>query len=422
MQNESESQRASGPFEAPADAPRGLTPGQRQTLLITAVAGHAIKHIMASAFFILLPEMKAGLGLNNSQVGALSTARLAAGGIANFPAGYVADRFTKLRAIVLGASIAGIGVTYFLAGISTTFWVVTLWTSLMVVSISLWHPAAIGSLARQFTAERGKAISLHGAGGSVGEAVGPLAAGFLLGYLTWEFIFQGALIPSIVLGFIIWLILRRVPAEIGESMTFSAYASGVASLLSSPRMLLVLLFAGGFAGAQAVVLTFMPIYARETLDVSTETVGFYLFLLNIPGIVSQPVMGIVSDKFGRRAVIVPALIVLAITNYLLSVVPAGPLFFATVLVMGLFVYSLMAIFLAAASDLAPGDVQATTVSLVFGVATGVGAFAPLAGGWLADNYSLEAAFVGSAVLVALTAFVAMVTRWERRPEKVPVGA
>ncbi len=399
----------------------GLTSGERQTLLVTAIVGHAIKHVMASAFFILLPELKAGLGLTNTQVGTLSTARLFAGGIANFPAGYLADRFTNLRAIVLGASIAGIGVTYFFAGISTAFWLVTLWTSLMVVSISLWHPAAIGSLARQFTAERGKAISLHGAGGSVGEALGPLAAGFALGYLSWEFIFQGSLLPSLALGFIIWLVLRRVPAEIGESLTFSAYASGVGSLLSSPRMLLVLLFAGGFAGAQANVLTFMPIYAREEFGVSTETAGFYLFLLNIPGIVSQPVMGILSDKLGRRAVIVPALIVLAITNYLLGAVPAGPLFFATILVMGLFVYSLMAIFLAAASDLAPGDVQATTVSLVFGVATGVGAFAPVVGGWIADTYSLNAAFVASAALVAIVALIALVTRWERRPETVPTG-
>ncbi len=401
-------------------APQGLTTLQRRTLLITVVAGHGIKHLMASAFFILLPEMKAALGLTNTQVGTLSTARFIAGGIVNFPAGYVADRFTHMRAIVLGISIAGIGVMYFLTGISTTFWVVTLFTSLMVVSISLWHPAAIGSLSRQFVDRRGFAISLHGSGGSVGEALGPLTAGLLLGFLTWQFIFQGSLVPALILGFVVWFVLRRVPAEIGQAMSFGVYVRGVTDLLTSPRMLLVLLFAGGFAGAQSVILTFLPIHLREGFGVSTEIAGLYMSLVNLPGILSQPVMGYVSDKWGRRAVILPALLVLAATNFLLSIVPNGPLFILTILIMGLFVYSLMAIFLAAASDLAPRDVQATTVSLVFGVATGVGAFAPSVGGYMADTISLEATFVFSAALVGVTAVIAAVTRWERRT--APVGS
>ena len=421
MQQESQEQGAGGVIASPPETTRELTGGQRKTLLITAVTGHGIKHLMNAGFAVLLPEMKAGLGLDNTQVGLLSTSRFLAGGLANFPAGYIADRFTSLRAIVLGLSIAGIGVAYFLAGITTTFWLMTLWTSLMVVSISLWHPAAIGSLSRQFHANRGFAISLHGTGGSVGEAVGPLVAGVLLGFFTWQIIFQGAIVPALILGFAIWFILRRVPADISQATSFSDYMGGVGALLSNRRLLLVLFFTGGYAGAQSAMYTFLPIYLREDVALEPGTVGLFMSLLNVPGLASQPLMGFLSDRWGRKAVLAPALGALGVFYLLLGVVPNGLPLVATILGAGLFFYPMMSIFLAAASDLAPSDVQSTTVSLVFGVATLVGSLAPLVAGWIGDTYSLQGTFFFCATLVLVTAVVSAATRWERPREAVPSG-
>ena len=410
IQQQGDGSSASGPAE------RELTRGQRRTLLITAVTGHGIKHLMNAAFAVLLPEMKTTLGLTNTQVGILSTSRFLAGGLANFPAGYIADRFTNLRAIVLGISIAGIGITYFLVGITTSFWLMTLFASLMIVAISLWHPAAIGSLSRQFTSNRGFAISLHGTGGSVGEAVGPLIAGVLVGAFTWQFISQGAIIPGLILGLAVWLILRRIPADIGQAASFGDYFVGVRGLLSNKRLLLVLFFTGGFAGAQATMYTFLPVYLREDIALEPEVVGLYLSLLNVPGLASQPAMGYLSDRWGRKAVLFPAMASLGVFYVLLGTVPGGWPLVATVIGAGLFFYPMMAIFLASAADLAPSDVQSTTVSLVFGVATLVGSFAPLVAGYLADEYSLRATFYFCAALVLSAAFVALVTRWERPRE------
>ncbi len=410
IQQQGEGSTASAPAE------RELTTGQRRTLLITAVTGHGIKHLMNAAFAVLLPELKTGLGLTNTQVGVLSTSRFLTGGLANFPAGYIADRFTKLRAIVLGISIAGIGVTYALAGLTMSFWLVTLWTSLMVLFISLWHPAAIGSLSRQFTANRGFAIALHGTGGSIGEALGPIVAGFLLGFFAWQVIFQGAIVPGLILGFIIWFVLRRVPADISQAASFAEYLVALRRLLRNRRLLLVLFFTGGFAGAQATMYTFLPVYLREDIGLTSGALGFHLFLLHVTGIGSQPVMGYLSDRWGRKAVMVPAMAILGIAYFLFGVVPEGLPLIATILVASLFFYPMMAIFLASASDLAPSDVQSTTVSLVFGVATLFGSLAPLIGGRIADEQDLPTTFIFCAVLVLFAATVALVTRWEGQRE------
>ena len=64
-----------------------ITSKQRMILLTVAVFGHGLKHMFNAAFFVLLPEIKAGLNLSNTQIGTLSTFRAIISGFANIPAG-----------------------------------------------------------------------------------------------------------------------------------------------------------------------------------------------------------------------------------------------------------------------------------------------------------------------------------------------
>jgi MFS family permease len=175
------------------------------------------------------------------------------------------------------------------------------------------------------------------------------------------------------------------------------------------------LFAGGFAGGQSVVQTFLPIFLRENIGVSPATVGFYLALAQVVGIGSQPLMGWLSDRWGRKAVLVPALLTLGSAYAALAVAPIGAPFLAVVALMGAFMYSLMAIFLAAAIDLVQGDVQATTVALVFGIATAVSGIAPGVAGIIADSAGTIATFLFAGGLVLVVGMVAAFTQWRRVP-------
>ncbi|MFN8533620.1 MAG: MFS transporter [Dehalococcoidia bacterium] len=386
---------------------------QRRVLLATTIVGHGIKHFFAAGLFIILPELKAGLDLTNAQVGVLSTARNLSGGVSNLPAGFVADRFPERRAEILGLSLAGIGLFAYLLGSSTSYGMAVAAAALLASVISFWHPAAIGAISQLFVRRRGLAISLHGAGGSVGEALGPLVTGFLLLSFGWAALLQASLLPALFCGLVIWLVLRTVPAAPGSPFGLRGYLVDVRRLLSNGRLLLVLLFAGGFAGGQSVIQTFLPIYLREEVGVSTATVGMYLALAQAVGIGSQPVMGWLSDRWGRKRVLVPALMVLGLAYAALAVVPAGAPFLAVVALMGAFMYSLMAIFLASAIDLVHGSVQATTVALVFGIATAVAGIAPGIAGVLADAYGTMSTFLFASSLVLVVATIAMLTRWRR---------
>ena len=391
-----------------------LTAGQRRTLLIVAVAGHGLKHLFNAAFFVLLPEIKTGLGLTNSQIGILSTSRNILGGIANIPAGYAGDRLSAHRAEILGASIIFLGIFALALGLSTTFWAALIFAALFNVAITFWHPSAISSLSKEFESRRGFAISLHGTGGSVGETLGPILAGTLIGVIGWQMVLRGSIVPGFIAGVLIWVILRTIPTRASEVQGQASYLDSLKGLLRNRRLLLVLAFAGGFVGGQSAFLTFFPIYLRENLGVSSVTVGFYLLLANVGGIASQPVMGYFSDRMGRKAILSPSLAVLGVCFFLLPAVPGGWPLAAVALVMGAFLFPLMAILLAAGVDLVEPGAQATTVSLVFGSALIVSSIAPAIAGRLADAYGIEAAFALGAGIVLTTAFLSAVTQWRPR--------
>jgi MFS family permease len=390
----------------------GITRRQRLTLLIVVVAGHGLKHVFNSAFFILLPEIKVGLGLSNTQIGVLSTFRGIAGGLANIPAGFMGDRFGARRAEILGLSIVLVSVFAFALGMATAFWMAIIAASLYSIAITFWHPAAISSLSREFASRRGFAIALHGTGGSVGETLGPLLVGVLIGLVGWRVVLQMGLIPGLLFGLAIWVFLRTVPTGKSSESNMTEYLGSVVGLLRNRRLVLVLLFAAGFVGGQSTILTFLPIYLDENLQVSSVTIGAYLSLAQVGGIVSQPLMGYASDRLGRKLILAPSLAMLGLCFIGLIIAPAGWVFGLVVLAMGAFLFPLMAILLAAAMDLVELGAQATTVSLVFGAAIVVSAFSPALAGVLADSVGTEAAFMFGAGLVLVTSLLAAVTRWQ----------
>ena len=383
-------------------------------LLTVAVFGHGLKHMFNAAFFVLLPEIKAGLNLSNTQIGTLSTFRAIISGFANIPAGFMGDQYPKHRAVILGGSIILVSVFAVALGLSKGFWTAVVFSSLLSVAITFWHPAAISSLAKEFTSRRGFAIALHGTGGSIGETLGPIIAGSLIGVIGWRLVLQGSIVPGLFCGILIWLLLRTIPVQASENTTVTQYISSVTNLLRNRKLIFVLIFAAGFSGAQSTVLTFLPIYLDEAKGFQSVTIGLYLSLAQVGGIISQPIMGYISDRLGRKVVLVPSMIILGLSFLGIPVATDGLLFGLVVFVMGAFTFPLMALFLASAMDLVGTSTQATTVSLVFGAAIVVSAFAPALAGIIADNINTEAAFLFASALALSTAVFTLTTNWQSR--------
>ena len=368
---------------------------ERSPMLMGSVLvfGHGVKHLFNASIFVVLPELQIHFGLSNLAIGALSTIRTVGGGLSNLPAGYLSDRLSSHWARILALSLATVGIFHLLMGSVSAYWLLVLTATIANVGVTFWHPPAIAALSQMFARRRGFAIAMHGTGGSVGEALGPIAVGALLGVVLWRTVLQVSVVPALATGALAWLALRGFQAESPSPTSFRAYLTAVLRLLRSPVLVNILVITGGFVSVQAIVMTFLPIYLRVELGYSALTMSAFLSAANVVGVVSAPVMGFLSDRFSRKVVILPSMVLLGAAALAVPIAESGIPLLLAVLAMGAFMFPLMSIFLAAALDVAGGDVPATTVSLVFGAATVVSGVTPAVAGVLADEYGVLAVFL-----------------------------
>ena len=374
-------------------------------LLTTAVVfGHAIKHIYIAGFqTIIFPEMKIALGLSNVSFGALATARQATSGITTLGAGYLGDRFSGQASLLLAISLGLMGVSYFLVGTAPNY--LWLFLAMLVVGLgpSIYHPPALGALSRRFPDRRGLMISLHGMGGSIGEALGPLITAVAVTYLLWDGSLRWSLIPALVTAGVVWILMSRSARVAGGAASFAEYFGSLGGLFRNRELVSVLAYSGLRSMGQSAVVIFLPVYLREDLGLSLGRMAIYLALSQVVGIVAQPVMGSFSDRVGRKRVIVPCLV--AFSGFLLALylVEPGPLMVLAIVGMGAFLYSMQALFLAAASDLGGADMQATISSMTYAMTFIAATISPITAGFIADTFQVKAVFLYGAALLLVSA-------------------
>src|SRR5205814_1002664 len=147
-------------------------------------------------FFVLIPEIQKAFDLSNTQIGTLATARSIAGSTANLPAGFIADRMSHRWPVILALAMIMVGVFQFVMGSASSYTQLIMAAVVVNIGISFWHPPAIAALSQQFAHRRGFAIGMHGTGGSIGEALGPVIVGSLV-FLGWQTVLKGSGGPAV---------------------------------------------------------------------------------------------------------------------------------------------------------------------------------------------------------------------------------
>ena len=379
----------------------------RKQLAAAVIIGHGIKHIYNSSLQVsLLPEISLSFGLTGSQFGLLSTAGRLTSGLTTIGAGYLGDRFASKSGLMLAISLGLMGVSFFFLGSAPNYWVLFVLMLLAGIGPSLYHPPAIASLSRKFPDRRGFAISLHGTGGSVGEVLGPILTGALLtgtlyGLMIWRDVFHWSIFPAVFFAVLIWSMMRNISTEATGTESFGDYLRSLVELLQKRAMIALVLVTGLRCMGQSAIIAFLPLYLRTELEYSPVIVGLYMAGAQVAGIGAQPIMGYLSDKYGRKIVLVPAMTVLSLLFATLKYVDPGIQLALTILAMGSFLYSLHTIFIAAAIDVSKGRAQSTVVSLIYG-ASFVGTFSPFIAGIIVDATEISNAFLyaGSISLVS----------------------
>ena len=303
----------------------------------------------------------------------------------------------------MAVSLFWVGFPYLLMGFSHSYVLLLMCVMMVGVGNSLWHPTAIPTLARRYPDRKGLVLSLHGMGGNAGDAIAPLVIGTLLAVFTWRQVVVMNVVPGLVMSVLLLVFLgtlqlgpKKKAAAPGEpssgGQSLAEYRSNLRQLLRN-RSLVLLSTSGAFRSmTQNALLTFLPLYLARELGYSIMLVGASMFALQAAGLVAAPVAGHLSDRMGRRSVVMTSMAMTAVVLLFMAFAGKSPIFIAFIAVLGFVLYALRPVLQAWLLESTPKNMGGSSIGILFGAQSLGSSVAPLIGGLIADRYGLGATF------------------------------
>jgi MFS transporter, FSR family, fosmidomycin resistance protein len=379
--------------------------------------GHALTHWYPATFYILLPLIGNELGLSYEQIGSILACQYGAGAIANVPGGIYVDTVGR-KALLMAVALAWIGFPYLVMGLSHAYWMMLACATLVGIGNNLWHPTAIPWLARRFPDRKGLVMSFHGMGGNVGDAVAPLVVGWLLAFYNWRSVVIMNVIPGIVMSVLILLYIGRIHSSEAASgvakerpvqMSATQRVHAFAALLKN-RALLTLTIGSAFRSmTQGALLTFVPLYLARDMSYSPAVIGACMFALQAAGFIASPIAGHLSDRVGRRQIIMSSMSMTAVVIVFMALAGGTAWFVLLVALLGFFLYAVRAVLQAWVLDATPHGMGGSAIGLLFGMQAAGQAIGPLTAGIVADHYGIMAAFYFLAVTIIIANLMIFIT-------------
>jgi MFS transporter, FSR family, fosmidomycin resistance protein len=371
----------------------GVEPEVEQTTLQTRrgrviltgfTTAHFSHHVSNSLLNPLLPFIRDAFGLTYGQSGWLVSAFAMSLGLSNAPIGMLADRFGARLVVVVGLFLTGaISIAVGMAG---NYW--QLFALLIVMGLihGSYHAPASALMARIYPASsRGSAIGLHITGGHLSFFIVPATAGWLVTQTgTWSTPYIWLAWAPVLAGIWIWYLAPRDhqrpqanPDRLAVFKELGVIVKDVGPLVSTSI---------AFQVAQAALVAFTTLYLVDVRGIEPAIAAVYFGVPQLVGLLGSPAAGYLSDRIGRRAVI------------LIAVGMMGPSFLALTLVPNeIVLLPLIVLGVSAAMRQTPTEVLVMDTAPAHRRATALGAYHMLvqqSGGVAAPALGILAGLVG----------------------------
>ncbi len=350
---------------------------KQRTVLAWFTLGHLAIDWPIAALWLAVPAAGLAMDLSPSEVGFLFTLFSIGGALTYVPAGFLADHVSN-RGRLLVATFWWVAIGYSLAAMAPGFWSLAISLAVAGMGNAAWHPIATGVLTRDNKERRAHALGIHAIGGSIAEVLAPLSIGFLLTYVDWRCALAISVAPTVLLGICFLWIARAVP--LAEAKPVSR--QNLTDLLSAwcdANGLRIACTICLYNMALIAVLSMIPLYLGSAHDLGSETIGIIFAAFLIFGAVAQPWVGRLSDKAGRRPVLV---IGNAIAGLAIAALIFDPGFGQMIALMAIGIAamdSIRAATLATAVDHTENG-ESTTLGLAFVLMDGIGAIGAVLAG------------------------------------------
>lgn len=408
--------------------------------MLTTIGAHGFGRM---AYTLILPEMRAGLGITNLQAGLLGTGNFIGYLVFALIGGFLAARYGSR--IVISLSLLLMGITMVLTGMAHSFefaFAMRLLTG--IGNGGAYVPAmALGSTWFAMK-QRGFATGIVSGGIGVGTFISGLLVPFILiAYASqgWAhaWYYLGGLV--LIIAAICAIFLRNRPADLGlepvgaeSGSTSTAPGTGTGggrpgslqwSLVYRVKEvwhLGIVYFLYGFS--YVIYMTFFKAFLMDEIGLTGAKASALWAMVGILSIFCGIIWGGISDLLGRKYGAALAYFVLACSYLIFAYFDSLAAVYLSAILFGLSAWSIPTIMAAAAGDyvgplLAPAGVG--FITLFFGIGQ---AFGPALGGFIGDTWGTFTLAFTVAALISLAGAVAAL--FLRRPAiesgaKVKVG-
>ena len=387
----------------------------RYTILALCSTVFAFYHGARQVLPPALPLMKDQLGLNYAQSGFLGAAYDIGYGTTLIAAGFLADRTRKVPMIFIGLLL--LSASLILTTFSNSFESIAAARILSGASFGAYFGAGISIVSWYFPVEeRGKALGIHmGFGAGSGKLFVPLLAGLLLPSLGWHPLYFALGLPVLLIALIFWRVVKEPEITAHATMPFSAIFREV----FFNRIFIVLgLCKALTVSASMSLYSFLPLYLVKVMGIDLSYGGFAVAFLNGISIPVVPMAGALSDKFGRKGMIVTISALSAVALAVFPMLSGEVQVFLGVLMMGLTIGTAFPIIVSYVVDEAPSSCRSLALGYTNTFAIIGGSGATIASGYVSDAFGVQRVFPFLAVLSVVAALLALVATRSRTVEVI----
>ena len=356
-------------------------------------AGHFMHDVYSAFLAPLLPLIQGGLGLSYTQAGSLAIFTQIPSLLNPF-IGYLADKVSVRYFVILAPAVTA---TLFSSiGLVSSYAALAMLLFAAGISIAAFHAPAPAMVAKVSGTRVGAGMSIFMAAGELARAIGPLFVAAGVAWFSVEGIWRLAVFGWLMTLFLFFR-LREVPiTPRGPVPSSLADYWPQARRVFLPLMWLL----GGRIFMMAALTTYLPIFVSDEQEGSIWLAAASLTILEAAGVAGALASGTLSDRFGRKRMLL-LLLILAPLFMLAFIYSPVWLAFPLLLLLGLAAISPQPVLLATVQDQFPANralANGTYLALNFLVR----AFGIWVVGRFSDAFGLSAAFTITAVLALIS--------------------
>ncbi len=369
----------------------------------------------------LFPVISKELNLNYQDLGQITGVLAIAWGVAALFMGNLSDRIGHRKviipAIIVFSLLAG------LSGLATGVGSLMVIRALMGLAEGAYTPASIvATIDASKPSRQGLNVGIQQAALPLfGLGIAPILVTQLLKLVEWHWIFAMVSIPGLIVAYLLYRGLKDPDPQVAAVHTATHDTSDhswsdVFKYRNIPLNMIGMLC---WLTNLVVLSALLPSYLIDFLHLTLEQMGYVLSAIGFGGTLGTLVMPALSDRLGRKPVMVMSVVGAAIGLYFLTHAGAEPIrLFVSLAATLFFVFSMICLTVGPISaESVPAKLMSTASGIVIG--TGEifgGGIAPVVAGYVAQHYGIQYIMHLAAIALAVGLVVTLLLK-ETAPSK-----